>query len=187
MPDLRVQRTQRLIQKAFVDLVLEVGFQHVTISLLAERAMINRQTFYKHYEDKYDLATQMSNAILQWYDQLGRERIALAQASLTLSEVVQRLQPHLAQLLARYRRPMLALRTIHLPELDLEQELKRRIAKVVQTLLGATPSPLEQTVMQSVILGLLDYLLTYQQLPTNQEIQASLNRLNKLFKTSGSE
>jgi AcrR family transcriptional regulator len=159
----------------------------VTISLLAERAMINRQTFYKHYVDKYDLATQMSDAILQWYDQLGQERIALAKASLTLDEIINRLRPHLAQLLARYRRPMLALRTIHLPQLDLEQALKQRITQVVKTLLGTAPSLLEQTVMESVILGLLDYLLAYQQLPSSQEIQVSLSRLSKLFEASAGE
>jgi AcrR family transcriptional regulator len=56
--DLRVLRTRKLLQKALIELSSEKGFANVTVSDLAERAMVNRSTFYRHYLDKYDLLGQ---------------------------------------------------------------------------------------------------------------------------------
>jgi AcrR family transcriptional regulator len=53
--DLRVRRTRKLLQKALLEATVEKGFAHVTVSDIAERAMVNRATFYRHYKDKYDL------------------------------------------------------------------------------------------------------------------------------------
>ena len=55
--DLRVRRTRKLLQKALLEAASEKGFAHVTVSDITERAMVNRATFYRHYEDKYDLLT----------------------------------------------------------------------------------------------------------------------------------
>lgn len=53
--DLRVVRTRRLVQRAFLDCLAEKGFLALTVRDITERAGINRSTFYKHYQDKYDL------------------------------------------------------------------------------------------------------------------------------------
>lgn len=56
--DLRVRRTRKLLQQAFIELVAEKGFAALTIRDITERAMVNRSTFYRHYLDKYDLLEQ---------------------------------------------------------------------------------------------------------------------------------
>jgi AcrR family transcriptional regulator len=53
--DLRVRRTRKLIQQAFRELTVEKGFSTITVQDIADRAMVNRSTFYRHYLDKYDL------------------------------------------------------------------------------------------------------------------------------------
>jgi AcrR family transcriptional regulator len=53
--DLRVRRTRKLILEAFVELTVEHGFSTITVQDIADRAMVNRSTFYRHYLDKYDL------------------------------------------------------------------------------------------------------------------------------------
>ena len=58
LEDLRVRRTRKLLQKALLDAASEKGFAHVTVRDITERAMVNRATFYRHYEDKYDLLRQ---------------------------------------------------------------------------------------------------------------------------------
>jgi AcrR family transcriptional regulator len=55
LEDLRVRRTRKLLQRALLEATSEKGFPHVTVRDIAERAMVNRATFYRHYEDKYDL------------------------------------------------------------------------------------------------------------------------------------
>ena len=56
--DLRVRRTRKQLQQALVELAGEKGFANVTVRDIAERAMVNRSTFYRHYLDKYDLLRQ---------------------------------------------------------------------------------------------------------------------------------
>jgi len=55
LEDLRVRRTRKLLQQALLEAASEKGFAHVTVRDITERAMVNRTTFYRHYEDKYDL------------------------------------------------------------------------------------------------------------------------------------
>ena len=54
--DPRVTRTRNLILGAFTELLTEKGFQSLTVQDIAEKAGINRATFYKkHFTDKYAL------------------------------------------------------------------------------------------------------------------------------------
>jgi len=53
--DPRKKRTRQLLEKAFVELLGEKGFQAITVQDITERAGVNRATFYPHFDDKYDL------------------------------------------------------------------------------------------------------------------------------------
>ena len=53
--DPRVKRTRQLIMQAFTELLAEKSFHAITVQDVAERATVNRATFYAHFEDKYAL------------------------------------------------------------------------------------------------------------------------------------
>lgn len=53
--DLRVIRTRKQIEEAFLALLEESTLQTITVGRIAERAVINRGTFYDHFTDKYAL------------------------------------------------------------------------------------------------------------------------------------
>ena len=53
--DLRVQRTRMNIRDAFIELRSRKPIEKITVKELAERAEINKTTFYAHYETIYDL------------------------------------------------------------------------------------------------------------------------------------
>jgi len=57
--DPRVRRTRELIRGALVELIEDKGFGKITIGDIAERAKVNRVTFYKHYKNKYDLVERV--------------------------------------------------------------------------------------------------------------------------------
>jgi AcrR family transcriptional regulator len=57
--DLRIRRTHKFLQAAMIELITEKGFDAITVGDIAERAMINRATFYRHYQDKYDLVAKI--------------------------------------------------------------------------------------------------------------------------------
>ncbi|HLW02577.1 MAG TPA: TetR/AcrR family transcriptional regulator [Ktedonobacterales bacterium] len=53
--DLRVRRTHKLLWEALLSLMAEQDFETISVKDICERAMVHRTTFYKHYQDKYDL------------------------------------------------------------------------------------------------------------------------------------
>ena len=55
MTDRRIVKSEKAIQSAFLAMLLDVGFDAITVKNLTEKADISRKTFYLHYLDKYDL------------------------------------------------------------------------------------------------------------------------------------
>lgn len=53
--DRRVQKTKRALLNALVDLILEKGYEAVTIQDITGRAKVGRSTFYAHFESKDQL------------------------------------------------------------------------------------------------------------------------------------
>jgi AcrR family transcriptional regulator len=54
-PDRRIRKTQTALLSAFLTLLLEVGYDKLTIGGVAELANVGRSTFYEHYRIKRDL------------------------------------------------------------------------------------------------------------------------------------
>jgi AcrR family transcriptional regulator len=70
--DPRVIRTHKILQEALIELTAERGFDAITVGDIAKRATVNRATFYRHYQDKYDLLEQIfQDAIIQFASDLG--------------------------------------------------------------------------------------------------------------------
>lgn len=59
-----VRKTRSVIQNTFLALVCEKPYYKITVSEIAERADINRSTFYLHYNDVYALLNCIKNSIL---------------------------------------------------------------------------------------------------------------------------
>lgn len=53
--DLRIRRTQKLLWEALMALLAEQELESISVKDICDRAMVHRTTFYKHFEDKYDL------------------------------------------------------------------------------------------------------------------------------------
>ena len=62
--DLRIQRTQKAIVDAFYELLDEKSFGSITVIDICDRALINRGTFYTHFEDKYSLLDKCISDIM---------------------------------------------------------------------------------------------------------------------------
>src|SRR5258707_8729082 len=62
--DRRIRRTRKQIQDAFIALTIEEGFASVTVHSITERADINRSTFYRYYQDKYDLLDALADEVV---------------------------------------------------------------------------------------------------------------------------
>ena len=57
--DLRYTKTDKAIRESFADCVNKYGFEKTSITMICEKALIGRKTFYLHYLDKYDLLDKL--------------------------------------------------------------------------------------------------------------------------------
>jgi AcrR family transcriptional regulator len=57
--DRRIIKTQKVIKKAFLELLSEKNFDDITIQDISDKANVNRSTVYLHYLDKYDLLDKL--------------------------------------------------------------------------------------------------------------------------------
>ena len=82
----QVQRTKHLLEEACIALILEKGYEAVTIQDILDRANVGRSTFYSHYRDKEDLLMSRFKALQQAVEE--HARLLLEQESL------EKLDPH---------------------------------------------------------------------------------------------
>lgn len=74
MEDLRIRRTHKLLIDALRSLLEEKDFEDIHVKDICELAMVHRTTFYKHFEDKYQL---MSFALKELYSDF-QEKLLIA-------------------------------------------------------------------------------------------------------------
>ncbi len=63
--DRRVKRTRKLLKESLLELMKEKRFQDISIRDVADRADINRTTFYLHYADTARLLNSMVEDLLE--------------------------------------------------------------------------------------------------------------------------
>ena len=68
-PDRRAQRSRDLLLEALVALMMERGFERLTVQNLMERAGVGRATFYAHFESKDALLACSVDNLRVWLEQ----------------------------------------------------------------------------------------------------------------------
>ncbi len=130
--DPRIKRTRQLLVNALMALMQEKSFQSITVQDIAERATVNRVTFYAHFEDKFDLLEYLMRAAFK-ERVLGR---LPAESELTPANLALLIQM-IAELLVEM--------TAHCPpphgqfEALMEKQVKAGIYEVLHTWLSARP------------------------------------------------
>ncbi len=131
--DPRIKRTRQLLQQAFMELMAEKSFQAITVQDIAERATVNRVTFYAHFEDKYALLEYTIRDMIK-----QRLRSQLPESAPFSPENVARLIQMVCEFLAEIGR--------HCPppygqlEPLMEKQIKAELYEVLRTWLTEMPS-----------------------------------------------
>lgn len=61
--DLRIRKTKNNLYKSLLQLMEEMPFEDIKVTDICNKAMINRSTFYDHYNDKYELLIAITETI----------------------------------------------------------------------------------------------------------------------------
>jgi AcrR family transcriptional regulator len=138
--DRRAQQTRLVIQRAFREVVQEKGFSATSVRAIAERADVNRGTFYLHFADKYALTSAVVRDV--FHQELVRDLpIAPAWNRASLQGVILAV---LVCLEGKYRhqpRPLYALAEV---APLVEQAIHTELAAVLLTWLHSKPGDAQQ-------------------------------------------
>lgn len=97
--DRRIRRTRRSMRNAIIQLVLDMGYENITIQNITDTADISRATFYLHYNDKDAL---LQDALNQDFEEFIA-KLETSLQGLTLQEVVPRVGDAFLGFIARHR------------------------------------------------------------------------------------
>lgn len=63
--DRRVQRTRKLLRESIMALILEEGYDAISIQDITDKANLGRATFYLHFKDKDDLLLDVIDQLME--------------------------------------------------------------------------------------------------------------------------
>ena len=63
--DLRVLKTKKNIREAFIELRKKNNLDEIKVNALCEKALVNKTTFYNHYQDIYELSAELEEETLE--------------------------------------------------------------------------------------------------------------------------
>lgn len=72
--DARVKYTRMVIRNTFLELLKEKPVSKITVKEICERGEINRATFYKHYQDPFDLMEKLEDELLEHIETMLAQR-----------------------------------------------------------------------------------------------------------------
>jgi AcrR family transcriptional regulator len=83
-PDRRIARSRGLILDAFGSLMLERGYERMTVQHVLDRAGVGRATFYAHFSNKEELLESSTERLRVWLRSAWRADIARGCADVPL-------------------------------------------------------------------------------------------------------
>lgn len=181
MTDYRFQRTDNEIQSAFLTLVDQQGFRNVSVSAVTQTALINRQTFYQHYTDIYDLSEKMVAQMMLKFRELLKIRSQKNSLKLGIREMEELISPQATQLLLDERDKIKILRQLPLEDKSLDKQLIKIINQYLDNFFKEKISDLERELLTAVVFTGINYILSEKKFPNVQQIKRSFADMNRLF------
>ncbi|WP_395845830.1 TetR/AcrR family transcriptional regulator [Cystobacter fuscus] len=180
--DPRVHRSRALLRDALLGLLRERGFDTLSVQDIAERARVNRSTFYQHYRDKDELLSHvMRDMILELSRRSHRLGDSPDRLHRTLLEWFQHAGEH-AELyhlmLGRSGMRAFSVQLRNLLEQLMNLDLGR--AEVVPRLMGV-PVPVWNRFMAAAYMGVLEWWLDRRTLHSPEDMARWLGTITSLL------
>lgn len=186
--DLRVIKTRKNIRESFIRLLGEKSFSAITVQNILDEALINRTTFYRHYDSKYALVEELNGEIMERFERL-------LSSSLQGRDDPEQLLHSVGKMADTFRsdREMVsALWNVRDEGFDLYGEMEQLMRQKFRSFLETTSSEednldYQTTVMTALILNTFRYLLESEEDHTVKELTLQVQRLMKkhLLKVRG--
>lgn len=180
MADLRFERTEKIIQLAFLELLKTTPYEKISIAKLAQVSMVDRTTFYAHFENLSELAdTLIENALAPFvaaFLESKEQKTNRNFDSYTFfsHELVDHLLSNRSQI-----------ETVH--ELPLEansfdHRLRKLFTDTYTTFLKLPETDFTIFLFVNLAMANFDFILKNSRVPSKKELQLGLKRMESFLK-----
>ena len=180
--DLRSIRSVANIKKAFVDLLQEKPFEKIRISEIARKAGIDRQTFYLHFVDKYDLLDKMNKEFLQVYKTISVERLEGDNSfALEKLEKLEKIYQGNLPYLKEHRLEVLSLLKIDTSRICLKRDLRKMLIDKYQEITGEALTSFQQDMLATLYVDSFITFIKEDRKISEKEIEDLLIKIRKFI------
>lgn len=175
MADLRFERTEKMLQLSFLELLKTSSFNEISIAKLAQASLIDRTTFYTHYENLSELA-----------DTVIQETLAPFSAAFSTSQQLQQQQNfdnysffshELVDHLLTHRVEIEAVRSIPLGTNSFDHRLRQLFTQIYTSLLNLPATDFTIFLLVNLAISNFDFILQNQRIPSKKELRSGLKRM----------
>lgn len=181
MTDYRFLRTDQDIQRSFIELLQTKDFNGITITDLVIQTMISRPTFYAHFNSLSDLAQKTVTTALEPFKVIFQQALTEKKDNFSLNNFYPFLFKQVSETLVKKNTEYLTIRRLPLGTNSFDQQLKKELIKILNTYFGHSQTNLQTTMLTSILLGNIDYVLKKQKVPTLKEVQTCLTNILELI------
>lgn len=180
MADLRFERTEQMIQLNFLKLLDTTNFNDISIAKLAKASLIDRTTFYAHYNNIYELA-----------ENLVEQNLAPFKAALSESRKKRRdrnfdnysfFTHELVDYLITHRLELLKIRSLQLGTKSFDQQLRSFFSDIYAEITRSSKNDFTIYLLVNLAMSDLDFVLENERVPTRNELQQSFNKIDTFIK-----
>jgi len=190
--DRRAIRTRRALREALISLIIEKGYESITVHEITDRADLNRGTLYLHYRDKHDLLLSSSNDVynelLAQFTPITDQRLSLEIPERHLTIVFQHVAANAdfyRVMLGEHGVPVFIIRLRHL----VSQVCLERLEALLKLVPPAKPTPLEFVAgfSSGAVIGVLEWWLENDMPMTAEDLAHNTIQLivNGVYPTLG--
>ncbi|MFD1673073.1 TetR/AcrR family transcriptional regulator [Agrilactobacillus yilanensis] len=176
MGDHRFERTDNEIKRTFIQELLSVSFEDMTITKLANACLIERTTFYSHYESLYTLAAAVIDDQLKVIEDFLVE--SLRQHNNPNFHQYQFMNEHFVEYFNANRDIIQKVRLIPLGTNSFDARCRRLFKAHYSRVISFSENSFTIYLMVNLAMSDVDYVLNNGHAPSLDELRKGLKQMN---------
>ncbi|VDG30813.1 hypothetical protein (plasmid) [Lactobacillus backii] [Lactiplantibacillus mudanjiangensis] len=179
MADHRYQRTDNDIKRVFLASLQTTAFDQVSITQLTKSCLIDRSTFYAHYDSLYTLAQAVITDVIS--DLQTTLKTSLVKQHEPEFNHYQYFRDSLVRLFNDNNAKIILLRQINLGQNSFDAQCRRLFSDYYTQVFHLSADNFTIYLLVNLAMSDFDYILQHQRAPELAEIRSGLKGIERIF------
>ncbi|QOV20304.1 TetR/AcrR family transcriptional regulator [Blautia liquoris] len=180
MADLRFERTEQMLQQSFLKLLETTPFHDISIAKLAKKSLIDRTTFYAHYENIYELAEKLIDQYLEHFADAFEQNIKKREQEKKFDSY-SFFDEELTAYLIGNRKKIMLVRALNLGMNSFDAKLRSLFKREYAKTLNVSENAFTIYLVVNLAMSNIDFILEKQRVPSKKELKKGLIKIEEFL------